>query len=256
MNPSPNIVAVVPAYNEARCIADTVSKLLQHTFVDGSRLQQVVVCDNASTDGTDEQARLAGAAVVHEPVRGYGAACLAAIEFIRHSGSAPDVIVFYNADQSEPVADINHVLMPVLHGVDLCVGERSSASDEQAVLLQQRLGNYLVSGLIRLLWQVNCRDLGPLRAIRWQALQALNMRDKNYGWTVEMQCKAYSLGLKVESAVVRAQTNATPSRISGSWRGIWGAASKMLGWVIYLAIKHYLSVLTRPIQLLTIKNRS
>lgn len=254
------VVAVVPAYNEAECIADTVSQLLALEARAGVKLlSEVIVCDNASTDSTASLAKAAGARVVFEGRQGYGAACLAAIKFIQAGGLLPDAVVFYNADQSEPVNQLPAVIDPISNGADLCVGERRrQLAGAKSVLPQQRLGNWLVCGLIRAIWRVNCRDLGPLRAIRWQALQALNMSDRNYGWTVEMQCKAYNLGMRVVSVPVKAQQNATVSRISGSFRGVMGAASKMLGWVFYLAFIKWLSILTKPIYLVykAEKNRS
>jgi glycosyltransferase involved in cell wall biosynthesis len=191
-----------------------------------------VVADNGSTDDTAEVARAAGALVVTEPRRGYGAACLAAIAARR--ADPPDVVAFVDADHSDDPRELALVLAPVLEGrADLCVGSRTlGASEPGAFTPVQAFGNRLAPALLRALWGVRVTDLGPFRAIRWSALESLHMRDRDYGWTVEMQARALAAGLRyAEVPVAYRRRRLGRSKVSGTVRGVWGAGTKIL-WTI------------------------
>lgn len=206
------IVAVIPALNEERAVGLVVRAL-------PGCIDHVIVCDNGSTDATADVARAAGAIVVHEPERGYGAACLRALQ---HAATLrPDVVVFVDADFSDDPSDVERVLVPVAHNtVDLMIGSRTRGSRERGSLTPQQIfGNWLATTLIRLRWGVRFSDLGPMRAIAWQALQQLQMQDRNYGWTVEMQIKAARDGLRCDEVPVSYRRRIGTSKVSGTIKG-------------------------------------
>jgi glycosyltransferase involved in cell wall biosynthesis len=189
----------------------------------------VVVADNGSRDGTAGVARAHGATVVGEPRRGYGAACLAALAWLRTR--PPDVVAFLDADGSSDPAQLPRLLTPLRDGhADLVIGSRARGRAEAGSLTPvQRFGNRLASALLRLLWRSRTTDLGPFRAIRWAALERLGMRDRDYGWTVEMQARAARAGLRViEVPVDWRRRTAGKSKVSGTVRGVFGAGWKIL----------------------------
>lgn len=182
-------------------------------------VQRVVVADNGSTDETAAVARAAGAEVVHESERGYGAACLAGIRHLEHGGDPPDVLVFMDADGSDDPADLVGLLDPIRAGrADLVLGVRKGeGGDVGTILPHARLGNRVVLGLTRLLYGEAFEDLPPFRAVRFDSLRALEMDDRNWGWTLQMQIRAVRRGLRIEEVEVahRRRTEGV-SKISGS----------------------------------------
>jgi glycosyltransferase involved in cell wall biosynthesis len=195
-------------------------------------LRAVVVADNGSRDRTADVARAAGARVVSEPRRGYGAACRAALAALRPD--PPAVVVFLDADHSDDPSDLPALLAPLAAGwADLVVGSRTLGVMEPGAFTPvQAFGNALAPALLRLLWGARVTDLGPFRAIRWEALERLRMRDRDYGWTVEMQARAFSSGLRVaEVPVAYRRRRLGRSKVSGTLRGVWGAGTKIL-WTI------------------------
>jgi len=181
-------------------------------------VDRVVVADNGSTDRTAEVARVGGAEVVREEERGYGAACLAGIRHLSQSGTAPDVLVFMDADGSDDPADIERLIMPIHEGrADLVLGVRRGVKGEVGTILPHaRLGNRIVLGLVWLLFRKRFADLPPFRAISFDALQRLEMDDRNWGWTLQMQIRAARTGLAIEEVEVghRRRTEGV-SKISG-----------------------------------------
>lgn len=218
-------VLIVPALNEADVIGTMLSHLPDKIF------DRVIVADNGSTDDTARIARDHGATVVSEPERGYGAACLRAMEQLPDDCHA---VVFLQADLSEEPEETNRLLTPLLDGrADLVIGSRTMGDAEPGALLpHQRLGNTLACALIRWIYGFRYTDLGPFRAIRADALRALGMRDRNYGWTVEMQVRALQRGLRVmEVPVSYRRRLAGENKVSGNLR-----ASVAAGWKIILTI--------------------
>ena len=184
--------AVVPPRNEERNIGPVVAELLALRDGQGARLiDDVVVCDNGSTDATALRASEAGARVVRQDAPGYGIACLTALAALH----PVDVVLFTDGDRSFEAAQGVRLLEAIAGGADLAIGSRVLGRMERGALsVPQIAGNRLAGCLIGLLWGRVVTDLGPYRAIRAEALRRLDMQDRTYGWTVEMQIKATACG--------------------------------------------------------------
>jgi glycosyltransferase involved in cell wall biosynthesis len=192
-------------------------------------VRDVVVVDNGSADRTSERARAAGARVVLEPRRGYGAACLAGLAAL---AADTDVIVFLDADGSDDPTVLPSLVEPInLGSADLVVGTRMrGAIQHGAVTPQQRIGTAVAAAWLRVRFGLPATDLGPFRAIRRESLEVLRMTDRTYGWTVEMQIKAARHGLRYTEVPVpyRRRLHGS-SKVSGTVRGTLGATIKILG---------------------------
>ena len=200
-------VAIIPALNEAACIGQVVRKLAALVRPNGlPALSAVVVGDNGSTDATAAVAAAAGAVVARAAQRGYGHGCMAAIATAR--AAAADVYLFVDGDDTLNYADIESLLSAIERGADLAIGDRVQRA-RHSMSVAQQLGNALCCGLIRLLWRADCHDLGPLRAIRSTAFHALDMQAYTYGWTLEMQIKAFEQQLIVVELPVTTLARAT-----------------------------------------------
>ena len=226
----PRISVIIPAHNEAGAIALVLAE------IPAGLAQEVIVADNNSTDKTGEIARAGGATVLHEPRPGYGYACLAGMAhaFGRPQSEQPDIVVFLDGDHSDFPEQMPELLAPLLRGeADMVIGSRALGVREKGSLLpQQRFGNWLASRLLRLRYGGTVTDLGPFRAILAPALLALQMEDKTYGWTVEMQVKAARQGLRTVEVPVRYRKRIGTSKVSGTVRGTVGAGYKIL-WTIF-----------------------
>ncbi len=219
---------VIPALNEELALPLVLADL-EPLRAPGGPIVRVVVVDNGSTDATGEVAAAAGATVVREELRGYGAACLAGIAEL---GADVEVVAFLDADRSDYAEDLGAVLAPLLDGsADFCVGSRIGGGGAQVLPPQARFGTRLAVVLMRLLFGARWTDLGPQRAIRREALEGLAMRDTDYGWTVEMQLKAHAAKLRSVEVPVRYRERVGESKISGTLRGTLGAGWKILGWI-------------------------
>ena len=228
--------AVIPAHNEEDNIGDVVEALLALRAPDGLPvIDDLVVCDNASTDATAERARRAGARVTAERRLGYGSACLAAIAAL----NAVDVILFVDGDRSFDIGQSPGLLAAIEAGADLAIGSRVLGNRERGALsLPQRTGNQVASVLIRLLWGHRVTDLGPFRAIRTDALRRLEMRDTAYGWTVEMQIKAIQANIRmVETAVDTYRRRFGRSKVGGTLKGVVGASVGILSMIVRLWLR-------------------
>jgi hypothetical protein len=217
---SARVALVIPVLDEAEGLA-LVLPAIPKTLVD-----TVIVVDNGSTDGSAAVALRYGATVVAEPRRGYGAACLRGIEMTEDH----DIVVFLDGDYSDHPEEIEAVLRPLLAGdADMVVGSRMiDPAARQALLPQARYGNRLAAVLMRALFGIRCTDLGPFRAIRRDALMALRMQDRDFGWTVEMQLRARLRGLRVVEIPVRYRKRIGTSKISGTFVGTLRASYKIL----------------------------
>ena len=231
--------AVIPAHNEEDNIGPVVTALLNLRTDAGHRvIDDLVVCDNASTDDTALRAREAGARVAVEPSRGYGIACLKAISALQ----PVDVVLFVDGDQVFDAGQSLDLLTAVADGADLAIGSRVLGRREPGALsLPQVIGNRVASRLVRLLWGHRITDLGPFRAIRADALRSLDMRDTAYGWTVEMQVKAIQSRMRlVEKPVDTRRRRFGKSKVGGTVRGVIGASVGILSMIFRLWIRHTL----------------
>jgi glycosyltransferase involved in cell wall biosynthesis len=223
--------AVIPALDEEATLPGVLGELLRRRHGAGFILRQVIVVDNGSRDGTARVARARGARVVAEPRRGYGSACLAGLAELGRVDPPPEAVVFLDADGADDPEDLPALLAPLCDGqADLVLGSRVLGGAEPGALSpQQRAGNRVATAFIRVLYGHRYSDLGPFRAIRCSALFALGMRDRGYGWTVEMQVKALRHGLRVVEVPVRYRRRAGgDSKVSGTLRGVVGAGIKIL----------------------------
>jgi glycosyltransferase involved in cell wall biosynthesis len=215
------IVAVIPALDEEETIAEVVKEIRQHVDV-------AVVVDNGSRDATAEAARAAGAELVREPMRGYGAACLSGVARARELGA--DVVLFLDADGSDDPSDAPRLLGPVVSGAcDLALGIRTRASTEPGAMMPvQRFGNWLAPRLMRIAVGARYGDMPPFKAIRMAALERLALRDAGMGYIVEMLLKAHARRLRVLEIEVKCRARrAGTSKISGTIRGTLRASLKI-----------------------------
>ncbi len=225
---------LLPALNEEGALPLVLADLA----ASGAKVRRVVVVDNGSTDRTAQVAREAGATVVSQPARGYGSACLAGLLFLSAQEPPPDVVVFLDADRADDAREIGR-LIEAAREHDLVIGSRVLGGAEKGALQPaQRMGNFLSVNLIWLLYGQKYTDLGPFRAVRFDALRALAMNDRDYGWTVEMQVKAARLHLRVAEVPVSYRRRAAgKSKVSATVRGTVGAGYKIL----YTIFRHALS---------------
>lgn len=226
MNPAvpPVVVVIIPAFNEENSVGQVIRE------IPAQLVSEVIVVNNNSNDQTAVQAAAAGATVLDEPVQGYGRACLRGITYARNRQQKPDIVVFLDADYSDYPADMTEVVAPLLTGqADLVIGSRALGQRQRGSMTpQQVFGNWLATRLMDWLYDVRFTDLGPFRAIRFDSLLALDMRDQTYGWTVEMQLKAAKLGLRCREVPVRYRRRIGHSKISGTLKGTVLAGYKIL----------------------------
>ncbi len=229
------IAAIIPALDEALSIKQVVSDFLDLQSDQQRVIDQLIVCDNGSKDLTATLAKSAGAEVVYENQRGYGVACLAAINAIK---GQPDWVLFVDGDGSVVANQSFRLFDALFAGADLVIGSRVQGNIEpEAMTWPQYFGNQLITWVIRKIWSANITDLGPFRAIRYDSLQQLQMLDRSYGWTVEMQVKAIQQGLKVTEVPVDTKKRLGFSKISGTVRGVIGAATGIF-YKIYCLWRH------------------
>ena len=226
MRTPPRISVIIPVFNEQKAIQNVLSDIPGHLEAD------VVVVDNGSTDRTVELARQMGARIVHEHRRGYGWACLAGIAALHK----PDIVVFLDGDYSDYPNEMTGLVKPIVEGrADLVIGSRILGNREAGALLPQaRFGNWLATWLIRRLFDACFTDLGPFRAVTYPALLQLEMQDRTFGWTVEMQVKAARLKLRFLEVPVSYRRRIGVSKITGTVGGTIRA-----GWKILYTIFRY-----------------
>lgn len=229
-----HVSVIIPAHNEAGSIADVVKDIvaLKNQSSNLALVDDIIVCDNDSNDGTANLAIDAGASVVYEAQKGYGAACLKGIETLKPETK---LVVFVDGDSSVVATEIEHLLAQLLAGADIVIGNRENPRLEQNALgFHQRFGNKLATFLIRKIWKQHVSDLGPFRAIRYSNLLALGMRDTAFGWTVEMQVKAIQAKFAYKEVDVTTKQRVGKSKISGTVRGTIGAGVGIFSKIFYL----------------------
>lgn len=223
----PIIHVIIPVFNEEKSIGLVLADIPKDW------VQEVIVCNNGSSDNTAEVALAAGATVLYQPNKGYGNACLKGMEYIQQKPTAeqPDILVFLDGDYSDYPEELPLLIEPIVaQGIDLVIGSRLSSgkAEKGSLTPQQVFGNWLATFLIRHLYTYHFTDLGPFRAIRWSSLLQLKMVDRNYGWTVEMQIKAAKQKLRCTEIGVRYRKRVGVSKVSGTVKGTILAGYKIL----------------------------
>ena len=213
---NPKVVVLIPAFNEENAVGKVVADIPKHL------VDEVVVINNNSTDKTSESAKKEGATVLFEATKGYGNACLKGIEYLKNTRkNQTDIVVFIDADYSDYPEDIEKLIEPIISGrAKMVIGSRALGKRESgSMTIPQVFGNWLATTLIKLIYGAKFTDLGPYRAITYSALIDLNMEDKTYGWTVEMQVKAIKQKLSFEEVAVDYRNRIGFSKISGTVKG-------------------------------------
>jgi len=225
------IDVIIPAYNEEASIGHVVKD------VPSDLVRHIIVCENNCTDSTPEVAREAGAVVVSQPIKGYGNACLKGMEYVANLEIKPDIIVFLDGDYSDHPEQMTELVAPIINdGDDMVIASRAMGQLEKGAMMpQQVFGNWLATTLIKLIYGVTFTDLGPFRAIRYDKLMEIDMQDKTFGWTVEMQVKAAKYKYKFREIPAKYRKRIGVSKVSGTVRGTILAGHKIL-WTIFKLI--------------------
>ncbi|CAM1359308.1 Glycosyl transferase family 2 [Tenacibaculum sediminilitoris] len=226
------IKVIIPAYNEQDSIVHVINDI-------PSLVNEVIVISNNSTDNTEVNAKNAGATVLTEDRKGYGYACLKGMEYIIKQNEKPDVIVFLDGDYSDYPEQLTELVAPIINDdIDFVIGARVQRLREKGSMTpQQVFGNWLATSLMKLFFGATFTDLGPFRAIRYDKLLALNMEDKTYGWTVEMQLKALKQKLTYTEIPMKYRNRIGVSKVSGTVKGSILAGIKILGWIFKYSFK-------------------
>ena len=229
---SPVIKVIIPAFNEA----DSIGKVIRD--IPGS-VSEVIVVSNGSTDATEVVATKAGATVLSEERKGYGYACLKGMDYLASSSPLPDIIVFLDGDYSDYPEQLDELVRPIIaDDMDLVIGARVKKLREPgSMTLPQIFGNWLATFLMKLFFSSRFTDLGPFRAIKYNKLLALDMEDKTYGWTVEMQLKALKRKYTYIEVPVKYRNRIGVSKVSGTVKGAIFAGIKILGWIFKYSFK-------------------
>ncbi len=226
------INVIIPAYNEADSIASVI-----HDIPD--IVEEIIVVNNNSSDTTETNAKNAGATVLREDKRGYGYACLKGMDYVAQKNVKPDIIVFLDGDYSDYPEELTKIIAPIVNdNIDFVIGARvKRLREEGSMTIPQIFGNWLATTLMKLFFGAKFTDLGPFRAIKYDKLLALNMVDKTYGWTVEMQLKALKQKLSYIEIPVNYRNRIGISKVSGTAKGAIFAGIKILGWIFKYSIK-------------------
>ena len=222
------IGVLIPALNEEKAISKVIQDIPDW-------IDRILVVDNGSSDDTAKIAAALNADVASEPQRGYGAACLTGIAHLQDM----DIIVFLDGDYSDYPEEMAMLVDPIIaDSSDLVIGSRSSGQSQSGSLtLQQIAGNWLACRLMNLIWSTNYTDLGPFRAIRTTSLEKLAMKDRGYGWTIEMQIKSALHRLRVREVPVRYRVRIGKSKISGTIKGTIMASLKIISVIMRFALQ-------------------
>lgn len=219
-----NVYVIIPAYNEEKSIAKVINDVPKNL------VKEIIVSNNNSKDNTALEAKNAGATVVDALIPGYGNACLKGISYLKSKAKLQDIIVFIDGDYSDFPQEIVDIILPIQNKkADLVIGSRALGVKEKgSMTLPQKFGNWLATKLIKLFYGVKFTDLGPFRAISWENLMLIGMKDETYGWTVEMQIKAAKFNLQCVEVPVKYRKRIGTSKISGTLKGVILAGYKII----------------------------
>lgn len=226
------IKVIIPAFNEEASIGKVIAEI-------PNIVSEIIVVNNNSTDNTSEIAKNAGATVLFQPKAGYGNACLKGMEYISEEDIKPEIIVFLDGDYSDYPSELTKIVAPILErDIDFVVGARVKALREAgSMTFPQRFGNALATKLMKIFFNSKFTDLGPFRAIKYEKLRALNMEDKTYGWTVEMQLKVLKKKFTYAEVPVKYKNRIGTSKVSGTVKGAIFAGIKILSWIFKYSFK-------------------
>jgi len=226
------IKVIIPAYNEENSIANVIEDIPEI-------IDEIIVVNNNSTDNTAKNAKNAGVTVLLETNKGYGYACLKGLDYISKQPKKPDIIVFLDGDYSDYPEELTKLIQPIINDdIDLVIGARNKAlRASNSMTPQQVFGNWLATFLMKLFYGARFTDLGPFRAIKYEKLLALQMEDKTYGWTVEMQLKALKQKLSYVEIPVKYRERIGVSKVSGTLKGTIYAGFIILSWIFKYSIK-------------------
>ncbi|OIK07569.1 glycosyltransferase family 2 protein [Streptomyces monashensis] len=212
--PSTDVDVVLPCLDEAEALPWVLGRIPA-----GWR---ALVVDNGSTDGSPDLARALGATVVHEPRRGFGAAC--------HTGLAAatgDIVCFCDCDASLDPALLEPFVREIRGGAaDLVLGRRRPQG-RGAWPAHARAGNLALARMLRRRTGLRLHDLGPLRAARREALLALDLTDRRSGYPLQMVVRAADAGWRITEHDVPYRPRTGESKVTGTWRGTWQAVRDM-----------------------------
>ncbi len=227
-----SIIVIIPAYNEENAIANVIKEIPDY-------VSEIIVISNNSTDKTIEVATKAGATVLSENRKGYGYACLKGMEYIANRDKKPEIIVFLDGDYSDFPEELTQLVEPIItQNVDFVIGARvSNLREKGSMTPQQVFGNCLATFLMKLFFKAKFSDLGPFRAIKYDQLLKLEMEDKTYGWTVEMQLKVIKQKMTYIEIPVRYKNRIGVSKVSGTVKGTVLAGIKIIGWILKYSFK-------------------
>jgi glycosyltransferase involved in cell wall biosynthesis len=228
----PKISVIIPAYNEESSIGKVLDDIPEY-------VSEKIVVSNNSSDKTKEVAKKHGAVVLSENKRGYGYACLKGMQYLSEKQSKPDIVVFLDGDYSDYPEKLTQIIAPIIeNNIDFVIGTRVKRLREKgSMTLPQIFGNWLATTLMKVMYGAKFTDLGPFRAIKYDKLLALNMQDKTYGWTIEMQLKAIQHALTYVEVSVPYRNRIGVSKVSGTLKGAIFAGVKILGWIFKYRIK-------------------
>ena len=229
---SPLIKVIIPAFNEQDSIGHVIGDIPKS-------VDEVIVVSNGSTDNTESVAAQAGATVLKEARKGYGYACLKGLQHIADSEPKPDIVVFLDGDYSDYPEQLTEIVQPILdRDLDMVIGARDKRFRESGSMTKPQIfGNWLATSLMSLFFGAKFTDLGPFRAMKYNSLLALEMEDKTYGWTVEMQLKVLKKNMTYTEIPVKYRNRIGVSKVSGTVKGAIFAGIKILGWIFKYSFK-------------------
>ena len=229
---SPLIKVIIPAFNEQDSIGHVIGDIPKS-------VDEVIVVSNGSTDNTESVAAQAGATVLKEARKGYGYACLKGLDHIANSEPKPDIVVFLDGDYSDYPEQLTEIVQPILdRDLDMVIGARDKHFRESGSMTKPQIfGNWLATSLMSLFFGAKFTDLGPFRAMKYNSLLALEMEDKTYGWTVEMQLKVLKKNMTYTEIPVKYRNRIGVSKVSGTVKGAIFAGIKILGWIFKYSFK-------------------
>ena len=229
---TPIVQVIIPAFNEQDSIASVIADI-------PAVVSEIIVINNASTDSTAARAEDAGATVLDESSRGYGYACLKGLAYIATQASPPDIVVFLDGDYSDYPEQLTEIIAPIIdQDYDMVIGARDKRFRESGSMTgPQIFGNWLATTLMRIFFGARFTDLGPFRAMKYRSLLILDMEDKTYGWTVEMQLKVLKKKMTYTEIPVKYRNRIGVSKVSGTVKGAIFAGVKILSWIFKYSIK-------------------